>query len=106
VGVNLELMRTVARRTAGLLREAALEAFVDLGVADTLVAPSSSPGRWYTTLYDGGLAIVTRHHVKDMEWTMRFELPLAVNRWDVAADYPANSTRFALRWLVSLAPSF
>jgi hypothetical protein len=41
-----------------------------------------------------------------MEWTMRFELPLAVNRWDVAADYPANSTRFALRWLVSLAPSF
>jgi len=24
--------------------------------------------------------------VKDMEWTMRFELPLAVNRCDVAAD--------------------
>jgi len=37
------------------------------------------PGRWYTTLYDGGLGIVTRHQVKDMEWTMRFELPLAVN---------------------------
>ena len=106
VGVNLELMRTVARRNAGFLREVALGAFVDLGVADTLVAPSSSPGRWYTTLYDGGVGIVTRHRVKDMEWTMRFELPLAVNRWDVAADYPANSTRFALRWQVSLAPSF
>lgn len=106
VGVNLELMRTVARRAAGFLREAALGAFVDLGVADTLAAPSSSPGRWYTTLYDGGLGIVTRHQVKDMEWTMRFELPLAVNRWDLAAHEPANSTRFALRWQVSLAPSF
>ena len=106
VGVNLELMRTVARRTAGFLREAALEAFVDLGVADTLALPSSSPGRWYTTLYDGGLGIVTRHQVKGMEWTMRLELPLAVNRWDVAADDPANSTRFAPRWQVSLAPSF
>ena len=106
VGVNLELMRTVARRHAGFLREAALEAFVDLGVADTLALSSSSPGRWYTTLYDGGLGIVTRHQVKGMEWTMRFELPLAVNRWDVAAHDPANSTRFALRWQVSLAPSF
>jgi hypothetical protein len=106
VGVNLELMRSVARRTAGFLREAALEAFVDLGVADTLALPSSSPGRWYTTLYDGGLGIVTRHQVKGMEWAMRLELPLAVNRWDAAAHDPANSTRFALRWQVSLAPSF
>ena len=106
VSVNLELMRAVARRNAGFLREAALGAFLDLGVADTLVAPSSSPGRWYTTLYDGGVGIVTRHRVKDMEWTMRFELPLAVNRWDVAAHDPANSTRFALRWQVSLEPSF
>lgn len=106
VGVNLELMRTVARRNAGFLREAALGAFVDLGVADTLAAPASSPGRWYTTLYDGGLGIVTRHQVKRLDWSMRFELPLAVNRWDVAADEPANGTRFALRWQVSLAPSF
>jgi hypothetical protein len=106
VGVNLELTRTVVRHDTGFLREAALEAFVDLGVVDTLAVPSSSPGRWYTTLYDGGLGIVTRHQVKDLAWTMRFEVPLAVNRWNLAADYPANSTRFALRWQVSLAPSF
>jgi hypothetical protein len=37
---------------------------------------------------------------------MRFELPLAVNHWNLAADYPANSTRFALRWQVSFSPSF
>ena len=106
VGVNLELTRAVVRHHRGFLREAALEAFVDLGVVDTLAVPSSPPGRWYTTLYDGGLGIVTRHEVKGVEWTMRFELPLAVNRWNLAADYPTNSTRFALRWQLSLAPSF
>ncbi len=106
VGVNLELTRRVLRRETGLLREAALEGFVDLGVVDTLALPSVSPGRWYTTLYDGGLGVVTQHQVKDVAWTMRFEVPLAVNRWDQAADFRPNSTRFALRWQVSLAPSF
>jgi hypothetical protein len=106
VGVNLELTRAVVRRTAGFLREGALEAFVDLGVVDTLALPSSPPGQWYTTMYDGGFGIVTRHQVKDLAWTMRFEVPLAVNRWDAAADFRPNSTRFALRWQVSFAPSF
>jgi hypothetical protein len=106
VGVNLELTRAVVRRKAGLLREAALEAFIDLGVADTVAVPSSPPGQWYTTLYDGGFGIVTRHQVKHVQWTMRLEAPLAVNRWDLAADYPANSKRFALRWQVSFSPSF
>jgi hypothetical protein len=94
------------RRNAGFLREGALEAFVDLGVVDTLAVPSSPPGQWYTTLYDGGFGIVTRHQVKDLAWTMRFEVPLAVNRWDHAADFRPNSTRFAWRWQVSFAPSF
>ena len=106
VGVNLELARRVLRRETGLLREAALEGFVDLGVVDTLALPSAVRGRWYTTLYDGGLGFVTQHQLKDVAWTMRFEVPLVVNRWDRAADYPANSTRLALRWQVSFAPSF
>ena len=106
VGVNLELTRAVTRRNVGFLREAAFEAFVDLGVVDTLAVPSVPRGQWYTTLYDGGLGIVTQHRVRDLAWTMRFELPLAVNRWNLAADYPANSTRFALRWQVSFGPSF
>ena len=106
VGVNLELTRAVMRRNAGFLREAAFEAFLDLGVVDTVAVPSSPPGQWYTTLYDGGLGIVARHRVRVLAWTMRFEVPLAVNRWNLAADYPANSTRFALRWQVSFSPSF
>lgn len=106
VGVNLELTQAIMRRNAGFLRGAAFEVFVDLGVVDTVAVPSSPPGQWYTTLYDGGLGIVTQHRVRDLAWTMRFELPLAVNHWNLAADYPANSTRFALRWQVSFSPSF
>ena len=106
VGVNLELAQAVMRRDAGLVREVALEGFVDLGVVDTLAVPSSPPGQWYTTLYDGGVGIVTRHQLKDLDWTMRFEAPLAVNRWSHAADYPSSHTRFALRWQVSFSPSF
>jgi hypothetical protein len=106
VGVNLELTRALMRRNAGFLREAALGVFVDLGVVDTLAVPSSPRGQWYTTLYDGGVGLVTQHRVRDLAWTMRFEVPIAVNRWSLAADYPADSKRFALRWQVSFSPSF
>ena len=106
VGVNLELTQAIMRRNAGFLRGAAFEVFVDLGVVDTVAVPSSPPGQWYTTLYDGGLGIVTQHRFRDLAWTMRFELPLAVNHWNLAADYPTNSTRFGMRWQVSFSPSF
>jgi len=98
--VNLEATRA-------LLRDVALEGFVDLGLVDTLALPSSRPGRWYTTLYDGGVGIVTRQRVRDLAWTMRFELPLVVNRFAGAAD-PAGPGRgrLAFRWQVSLEPSF
>jgi hypothetical protein len=59
-------------------------------------------------LYDGGVGVVTRQRVRDLAWTMRFELPLVVNRWDYAADStgPGGGARLAFRWQVSLEPSF
>jgi hypothetical protein len=57
-------------------------------------------------LYDGGVGVVSRHALGDLHWTMRFELPLVVNRWDAAADARPGDGRFAFRWLVSLGPSF
>jgi len=106
VSVNLELTRAIARSDAGLFREVALEVFGDVGLVDTLAAAANSPGRWYSKLYDGGVGIVTRQQVRDLAWTMRLEAPLLVNRWNLAADYPTNSTSFALRWQVSFEPSF
>ncbi|HEU5262324.1 MAG TPA: M1 family metallopeptidase [Gemmatimonadales bacterium] len=108
LAANLELDRSLLRLDGGggMLREVALHGFVDGGLVDTLAVPSSQGRRWYTILYDGGVGLVTRHQIKDLAWTMRFELPLVVNRWDRAADFRSGDGRLAFRWQVSLEPSF
>ncbi|HET8713326.1 MAG TPA: M1 family metallopeptidase [Gemmatimonadales bacterium] len=103
VALNLEGTRWILRRRSGLVRGAALEAFVDAGIVDNRAIPSTG-GHDYTTLYDGGVGLLTQHQLNDLSWTMRFELPLVVNRWDYAADEPTK--RFAFRWLFSLEPTF
>jgi hypothetical protein len=106
VALNLEATRDVFRRRSrsGLFAAVALEAFADAGIVDSQAVPSVPSGKSYTTLYDGGFGVVTRHRINDLSWTMRFEAPLIVNRWDYAAD--GNGSRFAFRWQVSLEPSF
>jgi hypothetical protein len=79
------------------------EAFADAGWVDTLAVPASG-NHSQTTLYDAGVGLVTRHRINDLSWTMRFEVPLIVNRWDYAADGTDKRARF--RWQVSLEPSF
>src|SRR5438309_3177769 len=108
VAANVELTRSVFRREAGILREVAVEAFADGGVVDPLAVPASPPGRWYTTLYDGGVGLVVRLRVRDLGWTTRLEAPLVVNRWDRAADFRPGEGEgaLALRWQFSLEPSF
>jgi hypothetical protein len=106
VAANVEVTRAVWRRDHGILRSAALEGFVDGGLVDTLAVRPAPAGRWYTTLYDGGIGVVTRHQIRELDWTMRFEVPLVVNRWDAAADARPGAGRFAFRWQVSLSPSF
>ncbi len=98
VATNLE-----ATRELGLPEHATLELFFDAGVVDNQAVPSSA-GKSYTPLYDGGVGLVTRHHINDLAWTMRFEVPFLVNRWDHAAD--GTNARFAFRWQLSLEPSF
>jgi len=106
VGLNLEATPWVLRRDQGILRRLGFEVFADGGVVDTTVIPSSPPGQWYTTVWDLGVGLVTRHQVKELAWTMRFEVPLAVNRWDNARDFAPGDKTFAFRWQVSLGPSF
>jgi len=106
LSVNAEANRALWRRDGGPLRELALEGFADGGLVDTLAVPASRAGRWYSPLYDGGVGVVTRHQLRDLAWTMRFELPLVVYPWQEAADPRPGKARLALRWQVSLAPSF
>ena len=86
------------------MQDVALLGFADGGVVDTMAVPSATPGQGYTTLYDGGVGLVTHHQIHDLGWTMRFEVPFVVNRWNDAAA--GTSDRLAFRWQVSLEPSF
>jgi hypothetical protein len=99
VSANLE-----ATKPLGLPEHAALELFFDGGIVDPQAVPASSAGKSYTPLYDGGVGLVTRHKINELAWTMRFELPFLVNRWDYAAA--GTNERFAFRWQLSLEPSF
>ena len=72
-------------------------------MVDTLAVPSAD-GHSYTPLYDGGVGVVTHHHINDLAWTLRVEVPFVVNRWDYAAD--GSSKRVQFRWQLSLEPSF
>jgi hypothetical protein len=106
VALNLEGTKSLFRRRSGFITEVALEGFIDAGIVDPRAVPATS-GRSYTTLYDGGVGIVMRPRINELAWTMRFELPLVVSRWDYAADSNAPADgRFAFRWQVSLEPSF
>ena len=107
VALNMEGTKSVYRRRQGFLRDVSLEAFADAGVVTSQAVPSAT-GASYTTLYDGGLGVLTRHRINDLAWTMRFEMPLVVNRWDYAADVGEAATdgRLHFRWQISLEPSF
>ena len=104
LALNVEGTKTVYRRDdGGLLTRITFEAFADAGLVDTLAVPASGGGS-QTTVYDAGIGLVTRHRINDLAWTMRFEVPFIVNRWDYAADGTDKRVRF--RWQVSLEPSF
>jgi hypothetical protein len=107
LALNVENTKPLFRRGTGLFADATLETFFDAGLVDTRAVPSLTAGRWYTPLFDAGLGIVTRHRVHDLAWTMRFEFPLYVNRFDYAADGTTpKEGKFAFRWQMSLEPSF
>jgi len=88
------------------LRDVALTGFADGGLVDTLAVRPTTPGGWYTPLYDGGVGLVTRHQIRDLGWTMRLELPLVVSRSSYARDPEAGQGKLAFRWQLSLSPSF
>ncbi|HLZ45623.1 MAG TPA: M1 family metallopeptidase [Gemmatimonadales bacterium] len=104
--LNMDASKNVFRRQnqSGLFAAVVLELFADAGVVDSAAVPSSPAGKSYTTLYDAGAGVITRHRIRDLAWTMRFEAPFVVNRWNYAAG--GTDKRVAFRWLVSLEPVF
>jgi Peptidase family M1 domain len=105
VTANVELTRSLWH-SHGILRDVALMGFTDRGLVDTMAVAALTPGGRSTLLYDAGVGLVTRQQVRDLAWTMRFEVPLVVNRFDRAADEGSGNKELAFRWQVSLSPSF
>jgi hypothetical protein len=106
VSGSVELSRTVLTRRGGAVRSLALYGFGDGGLVDSAAARSASGRSAVTTLWDGGVGVVSTQRLGDLSWTMRLEFPLLVSRWDLAADRRRGLGRAAFRWQVSLAPSF
>jgi hypothetical protein len=103
---SVELLHTVFTLRHGAVRNFALHLFGDEGLVDSAAVPSVSTSRAVTLLFDAGAGAVATLRAGDLGWTMRFEVPLLVNRWNFAADTHARDRRAQFRWLVSLAPSF
>src|SRR5207302_8228736 len=101
VAGNLETTKSLATGRTGFIRGVALEGFFDAGIVDTLAVPSRTGRGAGTKLYDAGFGLVTRHQLGDRSWTMRFEVPLVVSRWDFARDTHAVDRRTKFRWQVS-----
>jgi hypothetical protein len=103
---NVELSRTLFTPRRGAMRQFALHLFTDGGLVDTLAVPAITPGKSVTPLWDAGAGAVATVRAGDLGWTMRFDVPFLVSRWNLAADSHARDARAQFRWLVSLSPSF
>jgi hypothetical protein len=97
--MNLEASRSVARPIALVL-------FADAGLVDSRALAATAGNAETTWLYDAGVGLTAALRLGDLAWTMRLEVPLVVNRFDLSADRAGRDARAALRWQVSLEPSF
>src|SRR3989442_1215618 len=103
---NIEAAKSLGARQTGFLRGVELGGFFDGGLVDSLAIPDYNGRGAATPLYDAGVGLVTRQRLGDRSWTMRFEMPLVVNRWAFSADTHGRGRRTTFRWQVSLEPSF
>jgi hypothetical protein len=102
---SVELSHTVFTARQGVVRGLAVHLFGDGGLVDSAAVPSVATGKG-ALLWDAGAGAVATLRAGDLGWTMRFDVPLLVNRWTFAADSHGRDRTAQFRWLVSLSPSF
>jgi hypothetical protein len=106
VSGTVELSRTIFTLPRAPVRAVALHLFGDGGLVDSAAAASYTPGKAVTPLWDAGAGAVATAQIGDLSWTVRFDVPWLVSRWNFAADPHGRDRRAQFRWLVSLEPSF
>jgi hypothetical protein len=103
IALNLELDQTLlARPTARLFSRVAFAAFGDLahqsGGSDEIIT-SGFVG-------DAGVGLRADHRIGDTRFTTRFDLPLYVNRPELAQDRSPGDDDVGFRWTFSFEPAF
>jgi hypothetical protein len=106
VSGTVELSHTIFTLPRASVRAFALHLFGDGGLVDSAAASSFPSGKAVTPLWDAGVGAVVTAQVGDLGWTIRFDMPWLVSRWNFAADPHGRDRRAQFRWLVSLQPSF
>jgi hypothetical protein len=104
VALNAELERTVlARPSARLFSRVALAAFTDLGHGIQFGDDAPTAGR-IKFLGDAGVGLRAEHRIGDTHFVTRFDLPLWVNRPDLAQDRSPGDDELEFRWVFSFEP--
>ncbi len=102
---NIELERFLFRMSSGVVRSAALVAFADGAIVDTL-AVRSFAGSALTPVSDGGIGARISFQVGDLTLPLRVEFPLFVSEPRYAHETIPGKNRLGFRWLISLRPIF
>jgi hypothetical protein len=104
IGLNLELERTLlARPDARLFSRVGLAAFTDLaqGIGES---GRTLPGGELRFIGDAGIGLRAEHRIGDTRFVTRFDLPLWVNRPELAQDVSPGDDPFEFRWVFSFEP--
>jgi hypothetical protein len=105
VGGSVEVERSIVERDRGFFRGAALMAFADGALVDTL-AVSSNFADGATPVSDAGVGARFGFHVGDISFPVRVEFPFFVSEPALAHERVPGSERLDFRWLISFQPTF
>jgi len=102
--LNAELERTIITRpTARLFSRVALAAFTDLAQGLERDRDAVLTGR-IRFIGDAGIGLRAEHRIGDTRFVTRFDLPLWVNRPELAQDRSPGDDELAFRWVFSFEP--
>ena len=102
--LNAEVERTlITRPTARLFSRVALAGFTDLAHGFEDQSDAALTGR-IRFIGDAGVGIRAEHRIGDTRFVTRLDLPLWVNRPELAQDRSPGDDEMAFRWVFSFEP--
>jgi hypothetical protein len=104
VALNAEVERTIVTRPkARLFSRVALAGFTDLAHGLERASDAASTGR-IRFIGDAGIGLRAEHRIGDTRFVTRLDLPLWVNRPELAQDRSPGDDEVAWRWVFSFEP--